>query len=154
MKPMLKNNCELSLDKVARINAVLNHDYTRLIERVRIEHQVSTERAQNLVGQWSAFIALNLVNESAELTPPMALDLVWHSAILNTKDYREFCNARFGRFVDHVIKMEFEGELGEHEAAHRAIQLAKALFKNLDPMIWSEKQQQQFVCSNDVAVAA
>ena len=34
--------------------------------------------------------------------PPKKIDAVYHLHVLNTRLYREFCQATFGRFVDHV----------------------------------------------------
>lgn len=154
MKPTLRTNANLTQDQTQQINAILNHDYASLIDRVSVEHSVSMEKAEYLVDQWAAFISLNVLDEKLEVTPPGILDQVWHSAILNTKDYREFCQVRFGRFIDHFKKAMLPGTLGEDDTALKTIHLAQNFFDGLDENLWSADQIQTFVCSNDVKVRA
>jgi len=46
---------------------------------------------------------LNLVanHRAGMLTPSHRVDLAWHEFILCTKAYREVCDKRFGRYIDH-----------------------------------------------------
>ena len=47
---------------------------------------------------------LDKASESSKITkvPSLEVDAIWHAHILHTKDYREFCNERYGKIIDHV----------------------------------------------------
>ena len=41
-------------------------------------------------------------NASGTLIPTPLCDYVWHQHILHTKEYREFCDQFFGKYLDHI----------------------------------------------------
>jgi len=44
-----------------------------------------------------------LTNASeAKQVPSMEIDEAWHTFILHTREYAEYCISRFGRFIHHV----------------------------------------------------
>jgi len=50
---------------------------------------------------------LNITLSNGEfIVPTERADAIWHEHILFTKEYREFCNALVGHFVDHVPGLE------------------------------------------------
>lgn len=62
--------------------------------------QLTQEKADRGVGQMLAFLAACDYSEKP-LSPSPLVDDFWHAFLLHTKAYREFCEERFGRFLDH-----------------------------------------------------
>ena len=56
------------------------------------------------VRDYHQFIALKATMQdfdATKLSPPSSIDEVWHAHILHTKNYREYCLAICGNFIDH-----------------------------------------------------
>ena len=53
---------------------------------------------------------------TAPLSPANLVDIGWHTFILHTKDYREFCDRIAGRFIDHVPTDDNGGDGKAHGA--------------------------------------
>jgi hypothetical protein len=47
------------------------------------------------------YIALIVLFPGEALAPSNKIDMAWHTFILYTRPYREFCNEVFGHYVDH-----------------------------------------------------
>ncbi len=48
------------------------------------------------------FFICNLANGQLVAMPSKVVDVAWHAFILNTKEYKHFCNKAFGRFLHHT----------------------------------------------------
>ena len=68
-------------------------------------------RAAKLLGSGSAalefkrFLALPLLypgRREYPFVPSLRLDLLWHTFLLDTPRYREFCERVYGQYLDHV----------------------------------------------------
>ena len=59
------------------------------------------EGIDEIVKQYRCFIYLCGVFRSSLNVPSQEIDKIWHSHILHTKDYAEFCNAVAGQFIHH-----------------------------------------------------
>lgn len=75
--------------------------FARLTARVATEECVDTARAERVVDQALAFLGACAVS-TQRLSPSATVDIGWHTFILFTKDYRDFCHRVAGRFIDHV----------------------------------------------------
>ncbi|MBC9714092.1 hypothetical protein H9Y04_16130 [Streptomyces sp. TRM66268-LWL] len=62
--------------------------------------QLTEEQAHRGVGQMLAFLAA-CNRAERPLSPSPLVDDFWHAFLLHTKAYRDFCEAQFGRFLDH-----------------------------------------------------
>lgn len=62
--------------------------------------QLTEDRAHRGVGQMLAFLAA-CDYADRPLSPSPLVDDFWHTFLLHTKAYREFCEERFGRLLDH-----------------------------------------------------
>lgn len=75
--------------------------------RLRYKYTDSNE-AEMTKSQWDKaeleyrrFLHLKQLYPGVSLVPSKQIDQVWHAHILDTKAYREDCQAVFGRFIDH-----------------------------------------------------
>jgi len=62
--------------------------------------QLTEEKADRGVGQMLAFLAA-CDYAGRPLSPSPLVDDFWHIFLLHSKDYAEFCEQRFGRFLHH-----------------------------------------------------
>ncbi|MGI5369713.1 glycine-rich domain-containing protein [Streptomyces iakyrus] len=62
--------------------------------------QLTPEKADRGVGQMLAFLAA-CAYADRPLSPSPLVDDFWHAFLLHTQAYREFCETKFGRFLDH-----------------------------------------------------
>tara|TARA_B110000196_G_scaffold70119_1_gene59928 strand:+ start:10733 stop:11260 length:528 start_codon:yes stop_codon:yes gene_type:complete len=60
--------------------------------------------------EYRRFLALKVIHPDTALVPSKQVDIIWHAHILDTRAYREDCQAMFGRFMDHYPYFGINGE--------------------------------------------
>lgn len=146
---------QLGPDQLAAAQEILSHDFSNLRERLKLEGDFPPDRVPHLVSQFSAFLALHVIYPNQEFTPPWELDQVWHSFILNTRSYMDFCEEHFGSYLHHTAIIGVTDlKLIEIPSGIRTINLAKDTFKNMDEKIWNLDRVQKFACTNDCLAPA
>lgn len=76
--------------------------FDRLTARIVADHdEIDHATAERIMDQALAFLGACAAS-TAPLSPAKLVDIGWHTFILHTKDYREFCDRIAGRFIDHV----------------------------------------------------
>lgn len=73
--------------------------FSRLTERVARDHDIET--AERIMSQTLAFLATCARNPGAGLAPCATVDIGWHTFLMYTRDYAEFCDRVAGRFIHH-----------------------------------------------------
>ena len=91
---------------VAQLNFErLKHKYTQSSEASMSEDDWNKSEKE-----YRRFLALKLLHPDTALVPSKQVDDIWHAHILDTKAYREDCQALFGRFMDHFPYFGVNGE--------------------------------------------
>lgn len=91
--------------------------FERLVKRITKDEGISRNFAERIMDQALAFLGACAQNPGAPLAPSTFVDISWHTFVLFTRDYREFCERVAGRFIDHVPTDD--GDPGVHgKAAH------------------------------------
>lgn len=72
-----------------------------VVERFAREHDVSMEKSNELFSGLKKFLA-NSIENPEQGFPTQEIDEIWHTFILHTKDYSDFCNTHFGTFIHHA----------------------------------------------------
>ena len=92
---------EVSVDHAQDFLA--NYDFSYVQYRlIKIEHW-SEVSATKIMRQYKNFLYLQKkYGDQQHIIPSLEIDEVWHAHILYTKDYAEFCQQFFGRFLHHV----------------------------------------------------
>lgn len=75
--------------------------FERLVLRIVTDHGTTTEKADRIMSQALAFLYACAKNPGAGLAPSAAVDIGWHTFILYTRDYAQFCQDVAGRFIHH-----------------------------------------------------
>ena len=76
--------------------------FSRLVARIDTEHpELSAGMADRIVDQALAFLGA-CATATSPIGPSDLVDIGWHTFILHTVEYRQFCEEIAGRFIDHV----------------------------------------------------
>ena len=70
-----------------------------IVKQLIINYNFSKKYSENLINEFDKFMFLK--NKYINVSPSNNVDKVWHTYILNTKLYRDYCLKNFGKFIDH-----------------------------------------------------
>jgi hypothetical protein len=110
--------------------------FDRLADRITAENQLPRVFAARIVDQALAFLSACAADRSSRLAPSPLVDLGWHTFILHTQDYAEFCDRVAGGYIHHVPNEG--GGTGADQLAELACSvsaIASAGFR-VDPELW------------------
>ncbi|TDD85787.1 glycine-rich domain-containing protein [Actinomadura rubrisoli] len=84
------------------------------------DHPFDTVMAERLFGQAVAYLitAIEKWGQKLEIGCGPLVDIAVHGFILDTRNYREFCDQQFGRFLDHVPAIAFKYDGSVERTAH------------------------------------
>ncbi len=74
----------------------LKHKYTTTSEAEMTSQEWDTAELE-----YRRFLTLKVLYPNVALVPSKAVDKIWHAHILDTRAYRDDCEAVFGHFIDH-----------------------------------------------------
>jgi hypothetical protein len=155
----------LNLVNVVSKNAVLLGDNGLLSDEVqhlnfdRLKHKMtkSAESEMSEEGwdlgekEYRRFLTLKKLYPAVSLVPSKQVDLIWHAHILDTRAYREDCNAVFGRFIDHYPYFGIYGD-DDSRALKAAFDETVALYESHFGAYPAEKNPMR--CGDDHACHA
>ncbi|MGW6583460.1 glycine-rich domain-containing protein [Streptomyces globisporus] len=111
----------------------------RLAARITKDHpDTDLPTARRIIGQAAAFLAASAALPGAELSPSKAVDVGWHTFILHTVDYAEFCERVAGRFIHHVPTSDAETGEGSAAARQRTLDAITAAGYRIDHELWPD----------------
>jgi hypothetical protein len=92
------------LEKLLAKRHIRNLDLSSLRAKLMETQGWSSEHAEEVEGGYKRFLyALAHKEPEDMLSPPsQEIDEFWHQHILDTRKYREDCNAVFGHYIDHT----------------------------------------------------
>ncbi|WP_195910968.1 glycine-rich domain-containing protein [Streptomyces kaniharaensis] len=76
--------------------------FGRLVARIVKDEKLETALAEQVMDQALAFLGACAQRPAIGLGPSALVDIGWHTFILHTREYSEFCNNIAGRFMHHV----------------------------------------------------
>lgn len=151
------------------LEVVLSYQNPDVVLRFSEDHHVSLADANEIfieMKRWLWFSArrLKAIEAGAEnfaiplFDEVLAIDLMWHTFILYTRDYAEFCENMFGFFLHHTPKSQAEqvawdlrvSTNAEEAMAERLKDLRKvyeSIFNELGPQVllkWCEEFPTRF----------
>jgi len=113
---MLQNSSQInsltSLKTNGLPNSVFNLNFKRLKNKnTHGDEAIMTPEDWDLSErEYRRFLALKVMHPNTALVPSKQVDAIWHAHILDTRAYREDCQAMFGRFMDHYPYFGVNGE--------------------------------------------
>ncbi|HEX5407925.1 MAG TPA: hypothetical protein VFX16_37135 [Pseudonocardiaceae bacterium] len=76
--------------------------FTRLSERIATDHpDIDRGLAERIMDQASAFLAAVGSRAGEKLSPSKLVDIGWHTFILYTREYADYCERVAGGFIHH-----------------------------------------------------
>lgn len=75
--------------------------WDRLVARVVKDHGFDEDTATAVIDGALGFLQLCASHPGTQFSPSEMVDLGWHTFILHTRDYHEFCMRHAGRFIHH-----------------------------------------------------
>lgn len=76
--------------------------FDRLTARIARKEVIERDLAERIMDQALAFLAASAQHTGEPLVPSGLVDIGWHTFILYTREYAEFCDHLAGRFIHHV----------------------------------------------------
>lgn len=116
---------------------VLNYRNETVLKKYCIEYNVSKEDAELLFIEMLKFLYLCSISEKS-LSPSKAIDKMWHTFILCTKDYAKFCEAHLGGFIHHNpdVELSVDSKASNRSAYQDAHTLGETIFAGLSLFAW------------------
>ncbi|MFE3171822.1 glycine-rich domain-containing protein [Amycolatopsis sp. NPDC059090] len=90
----------IAIEELAGQGLVSEELFTRLVNRISREHDMRREFAARIMDQALAYLG-TCSAASEPLSPSEPVDIGWHTFILYTREYAEFCERVAGRFIHH-----------------------------------------------------
>ena len=75
--------------------------FDRLVRRIVQDDHIEQQLAERIVDQAVAFLYACARTTDTPLRPSKTVDIGWHTFILHTRAYAEFCDDVAGRFIHH-----------------------------------------------------
>lgn len=124
--------------------------FERLVSTIIRGHRLSPAVATRIVDQALVFLAACAKNPAARLGPSRLVDIGWHTFVLHTRDYRQFCDRVAGRFIDHVPTEEEDETADGPEAAatlRRTVRAIREAGFTVDTLLWPSAADSGSSCS-------
>ncbi len=112
------------------VNEITSYRHERLIQRHAQDHEVTLTTAEERFAELKKFMTVCAMKPGPKISSPQ-VDLMWHSFLLYTKDYAQFCSAYLGRFINHA---PFEESNPQAYLDTRTT--VEAVFGPLDARLW------------------
>ena len=107
------------------LEAVLAYKHGPLLDRLQKKLGVGEEKARQIFEDTKRFLFI-CGTCNGKWSPTREIDEGWHNFILFTKDYMEFCERFFGRFIHHVPNLP--GQKQDRDRPRRTLIAAMQLF--------------------------
>jgi hypothetical protein len=73
----------------------------RLVGRIAKDNGLPVDLAERILGQALVFLRLCAAQPHGAFAPSCLVDVGWHTFMLYTRDYAQFCERIAGRFIHH-----------------------------------------------------
>jgi len=120
------------------ITAIINYPMSNVLARCKKDHNYNDEDMIILEQELKRYLTLAAVKSKDDLGNGMFshdVDNLWHSFILFTNDYADFCTTHIGHFIHHVPEINEEKSPEQQEEAQKDFQ---AFIKNYEELFGEE----------------
>ncbi|WP_175084364.1 glycine-rich domain-containing protein [Candidatus Frankia nodulisporulans] len=110
--------------------------FDRLTDRIAVEAAGDRDLAVRIMDQTLAFLAASAATPDARLVPSRLVDIGWHTFLLYTRDYTNFCHQIAVRYIHHLPSSP-TGEAADTAAERmRTLAAITAAGYTLDADLW------------------
>jgi len=90
-------------EKLPQLNSLLNEKLDRIVRDHAIKNGISIEVATKEKNKFLMYMStIHLTDGDDSIDFPADGDEFWHTFLMHTKDYQDFCNRHFGKFIHHI----------------------------------------------------
>jgi hypothetical protein len=113
-------------------------DFSVIIEKMTREQSWALAHANEACRLYKNFLFLRAKYPGKLLPPSEEVDDFWHNHILETKKYREDCNAIFGQYLDHSPDLDLPdaSAFEETQNLHLA-EFGEYIYQIRSKVLWS-----------------
>ncbi|MFJ1590942.1 glycine-rich domain-containing protein [Kitasatospora albolonga] len=98
--------------------------------------EMTDDQGERGVNQVVAFLTV-AAGTAERMTPSLRVDLFWHTFVLHTKHYAEFCDTLGNGFIHHVPDRDNGHDPAEgRDAMRRTAEMIRSAGFDLDPEFW------------------
>ncbi|HMT27285.1 MAG TPA: hypothetical protein PKD96_03200 [Candidatus Absconditabacterales bacterium] len=122
---------------MSKLEKVMGYQNPSVVKRYASENGLSIEEAEIHFEECKKFLYLCSITDRS-LSPSKVLDEIWHTFILFTKDYANFCSQYLGSFVHHFPDVEQtpKSKQTNRDAFLYARTLAETTFGSVYEPVW------------------
>lgn len=110
--------------------------FARLTDRIAVDHPEHAGHADQIMEQALAFLAACAARPG--LAPSETVDIGWHTFILYTREYAEFCQRVADRFIHHAPN-DIPGTSGEGVTVSATVQVMHDLGLPVVDELWEHR---------------
>jgi hypothetical protein len=108
---------EIKVDKSTRIKQAMEFPMQNIIQRYCKDEGISIEVALQHEKELKRYLVVCAINRAGyEMTGPV--DKLWHTFLLFTREYAQFCDTVAGYFIHHVPKEEQAQKSGSYSSTN------------------------------------
>lgn len=115
--------------RVSSLEDTLRYENAEVVHRFSQDHRISIEDSEEIFLETKRWLWLCATNPDVHLplfSEARAIDEMWHTFLLFTRDYAAFCETHFGKFVHHHPRTKKEKDAWDARvAADRAGAIAE-----------------------------
>lgn len=111
--------------------------WTRLVNRIAKDESMELSLAERIMDQALAFLTICAADKGSGYSPSPLVDIGWHTFILYTKAYADFCQGVAGRFIHHEPSDALGVECRKGDTA-RTLGAMKAYGLVIDKSLWAD----------------
>jgi hypothetical protein len=127
----------VAVEKLTGQGLVSEDLFARLVNRISKENNMPREFAARIMDQALAFLcACGEEDQRCSLSPSELVDIGWHTFILYTREYADFCRRIVGQFVHHVPNDDDRGGGDPREEIARTTKAIASLGFAVDNELW------------------
>ena len=143
-------NVFTNLNDETKINLALSYENADIIEKLCSEYDFEKELAKEYFIEVKKFLYL-CANTTDRLAPSAEIDKIWHTFILFTKDYRQYCIHFLGKLIDHVPEVKKDTSTPTENCLLNTITNYESVFGELNNNVWQvpfKNETEDDNCSN------
>ncbi|BBZ44933.1 glycine-rich domain-containing protein [Mycobacterium parmense] len=114
--------------------------WERLVNRIVTDERIERALAERIMDQALAFLSLCAGDPDGNFSPAPLVDIGWHTFILYTKPYADFCHQACGRFIHHAPSDVDGVDYGKGNVA-RTVAALRARGFAVDEPLWADTRQ-------------
>ena len=124
-----------NLNKQTKINLAMSYENNDIVAKFCDEHGLDEELGKQYFQEVKKFLFL-CANSSARLAPSIEIDKIWHTFILFTKEYRQYCLQFLGKFIHHVPEVRKESSEQKENCLQNTIEHYTSIFGEINNEVW------------------